>query len=148
MVDFPGFRVAPGSRRGIIIDEAAGAFASAISAIEPIIARHLEELERHRAEQLDRSMIRDLQRAFRDFYRQRPRYAMLPVQGDRDEGTGSGDPDSRAANQHGPRGNDGSMSNGEEPLTAEASSRRDPLPTPEIPPTIELFPPGPWRPCA
>ena len=29
---------------------------------------------------MDRTLIRDLQRAFRDFHRQRPRYEMLPVQ--------------------------------------------------------------------
>jgi len=79
LVDFPAFQVAPGSRRGVIPDEAAGAFATALSGIEPILVNLLEALDRRRVEALDRTLIRDLQRAFRDFYRQRPRYSMLPV---------------------------------------------------------------------
>jgi len=90
MVDFPGLHVAPGSRRGVVVDEAAQAFSRALAAVEPVLAGLLESLERRRAEDLDRTLIRDLQRAFRDFYRQRPRYAMLPVQGERDQGAGPG----------------------------------------------------------
>ena len=37
---------------------------------------------------LDRTVIRDLQRAFRDFYRQRPRYTMLPVERKEDLASG------------------------------------------------------------
>jgi len=88
MIDFAGFRVAPGSRRGFVPDEAAGAFAQALSAIEPTVILALESLDKRRAEELDRAMFRDLQRAFRDFYRQSPRYKMLPVGDKRDVGTG------------------------------------------------------------
>jgi len=84
LVDFPGFNVAPGSRRGVIADEAAGAFARAIASIAPVLAELLESLDRRRAEEVDRTIIRDLQRAFRDFYRNRPRYAMLPVRSEKD----------------------------------------------------------------
>lgn len=79
MVDYPGFQVAPGSRRGIVPDAAAGAFAAAILRVEPRLQELLESFERRRAEKLDRALIRDLQHAFRDFYRQRPAYSMLPV---------------------------------------------------------------------
>ena len=91
IVDFPAFRVAPGSRRGVVTDEAAGAFARALVGVEPVLAGVLETMERRRAEELDRSLVRDLQRAFRDFHRQRPRYAMLPVAepGDRHDGSSS-----------------------------------------------------------
>ena len=101
IVDFPAFRVAPGSRRGVVMDEAAGAFAQALTGVEPILASVLEAIERQRAEELDRTLIRDLQRAFRDFHRQRPRYAMLPVHDERAGASlqgGPGDADGGAAN--------------------------------------------------
>ena len=72
LVDFPALRVAPGSRRGVVPDEAAGAFAKVLVEVESRLTELLEARERERAEQLDRQLIRDLQRAFRDFYRQRP----------------------------------------------------------------------------
>jgi hypothetical protein len=89
MVDFAGFRVAPGSRRGVVVDEAAGAFARALRTVEPILEGLLQAIERRREQELDRNMIRDLQRAFRDFYRQRPRYAMLPVRAEGEGGAGT-----------------------------------------------------------
>jgi hypothetical protein len=88
LVDFPGLRVAPGSRRGVIPDEAAGRFAAALLKVEPLLLGILEARERERAEQIDRNIIRDLQRAFRDFYRQRPRFTMLPVRPDAEAGAG------------------------------------------------------------
>ncbi|MBD3334537.1 MAG: hypothetical protein GF355_03390 [Candidatus Eisenbacteria bacterium] len=137
MVDFPGFRVAPGSRRGVVLDEAAGAFAAALSTVEPHLTAHLERLERERAEQLDRNMIRDLQRAFRDFYRQRPRYEMLPVQSKQDE-------------EAGPAGKNGRGGKGEDPSEGETPPGAEETPG-ETPPgaaeqeagPTELFPPGP-----
>jgi len=85
LVDFPAFQVTPGSRRGFVPDAAAGAFARALAGLEPALLGFLEALERRREEILDRDMVRDLQRAFKDFYRQRPRYEMLPVQPRREE---------------------------------------------------------------
>jgi hypothetical protein len=84
-VDFPGFHVAPGSRRGVVPDEAAEAFVRALARARSVLERVLEGYERRRAEELDRTLVRDLQRAFRDFYKQRPSYALLPVgvEGDR-----------------------------------------------------------------
>ena len=54
MVDFPGFRVTPGSRRSIVVDEAAAAFARALEKVEPQIAEVLQQLQRQRAEEADR----------------------------------------------------------------------------------------------
>jgi len=88
MIDFPGFTVAPGSRRGIVPDEAAGAFARALRAIEPALREALERLEQRRVEELDRKLVRDLQRAFRGFFRQQPSYTLLEVQADGDRGEG------------------------------------------------------------
>ena len=80
MVDFPELHVAPGSRRGVIPDEMAHAFVQALLRVEPLLASILETKDRERAEKLDQNLIRDLQRAFRDFYRKRPSYTMLPTE--------------------------------------------------------------------
>jgi hypothetical protein len=89
-VDFPAFHVAPGSRRGVAVDQASGAFARALSGVEPILAGVLEAIARRRAEEIDRGLIRDLQRAFRDFYRHRPGYTMLPVRQEASGAAGQG----------------------------------------------------------
>lgn len=91
MVDFPGFHVAPGSRRGVSIDQASEAFARGLATVEPILSGLLETFDRQRSEELDRSLIRDLQRAFRNFYRQRPRYSLLPVSDEAGRGAGPTD---------------------------------------------------------
>jgi hypothetical protein len=80
MVDFPELHVTPGSRRGVIPDEMAHAFAAALLRVEPLLVSILETKERERAERIDQNLIRDLQRAFRDFYRKRPSYTMLPTE--------------------------------------------------------------------
>ncbi len=80
MVDFPELSVVPGSRRGIILDEMAYQFAEALARVEPLLVSILEAKERERSEALDQNLIRDLQRAFRDFYRKRPSYTMLPTE--------------------------------------------------------------------
>lgn len=80
LVDFPELHVAPGSRRGVVPDEIAHLFAKALGRVEPLLNGILETMERERAEKLDQSLIRDLQRAFRDFYRKRPSYSMLPTE--------------------------------------------------------------------
>jgi hypothetical protein len=128
LVDFPALRVAPGSRRGIVPDEAAGAFVAALRSAEHAVREVLAVQERRRAEDLDRSLVRDLQRAFRDFYRQRPRYTMLPVEGRKGEEAGPASPGMSPA---GP----GAMvrEDAVEPPVREAPS----------PPLAELFPPGP-----
>lgn len=80
-VDFPALRVAPGSRRGLVMGPEAEAFAAALAGIEPDVLARLAELERVRDEQVEQSVVRELQRAFRDLVRQKPRYA-LPRMGE------------------------------------------------------------------
>lgn len=130
LVDFPALRVAPGSRRGVVPDEAAGAFAKALVKMEPLLAGLLEARERERAEQLDRQMIRDLQRAFRDFYRQRPRYTMLPIRSEPDDRAGPGTAGGEQAPQGGMEAPPG--------LTADEQSAGEGSTA-----VAELFPPGP-----
>ncbi|HEV3456066.1 MAG TPA: ATP-binding protein [Thermoanaerobaculia bacterium] len=126
LVEFPALRVAPGSRRGIIPDEAAGLFAQALRDAEQTVGALLESYERRRAQELDRGMFRDLQRLFRDFFRHRPRYAALPVE-ERDDGGAAG-----------VETNQGAPAPAPEPLA------ETPLSEPEVlPPAPFLFPPGP-----
>ncbi len=123
MVDFPELHVAPGSRRGVIPDEMAHGFAQALVRVEPLLVSILETKERERAEKLDQNLIRDLQRAFRDFYRRRPSYTMLPTEkkseGAGGEGAGSGE-------------TVGGEPTAEEEAVGESSTDAS-----------ELFPPGP-----
>jgi hypothetical protein len=119
MVDFADLHVAPGSRRGVIPDAVARAFAEALTRVEPLLQGILETKERERAEKLDQNTIRDLQRAFRDFYRKRPSYTMLPTE-TKSAGTDGGGPGAPAAEP-----------DVEAPPVSEAI---------EAP---ELFPPGP-----
>jgi hypothetical protein len=120
MVDYPELHVAPGSRRGVIPDPVAHAFAEALKRVEPLLQSILETKERERAEKLDQSTIRDLQRAFRDFYRKRPSYTMLPTE--------TKTP-----------GSDGSS-----PGAAAQDPAADATPAPDsIDAVPDLFPPGP-----
>jgi hypothetical protein len=124
MVDFPALRAAPGSRRGVVPDAAAGALAGALEAAEPALREALSDYEQRRAEELDRALIKNLQRAFRGFYRQRPRYSLLPVEGGRDR-------------EAGPEAAPGRVAEGEPPAEDEEGLDRDSAPV------AELFPPGP-----
>jgi hypothetical protein len=140
LVDFPAFTVAPGSRRGVVPNEAAAAFARALRSVEPVIRAALERLEQRRAEELDRKLVKDLQRAFRGFFRQQPRYALLPVAADgRGEGPQSADgvPGETA-------GAAAPAIDGEAPgpgvTIEEEPSREEELPP--VPPELP-FPPGP-----
>jgi hypothetical protein len=137
LVDFPDFTVAPGSRRGVTVDEASGAFAAGLRSVEPRLTDVLESVERRRTEELEKSLVRDLQRAYRDFFRHRPRYAMLPVQSGRDAAAAgsrmaSGDEDGERIDGTAP--NPGKDENSEH----EDGDRARPSA-----PVADLLPPGP-----
>ena len=131
MVDFPDLRVAPGSRRGVIPDEAASAFADALTGVEPVLRELLSAYEERRAEELDRVLIKNLQRAFRDFWKQRPRYTMLPVEGRRDEESGPA------------TGGQAAVAASAEGAADEAGVEAGEVGLEEAPPLAQLFPPGP-----
>jgi len=135
LVDFPEFRVAPGSRRGVYLDEAAGAFAQALATIEPLLLGILERLERQRLAELDKTLVRDLQRAYRDFFRQRPRYQTLPVRSEETAqaaAAGIGAADSSAAGE-----GDLAAAEGEVAELLSPAARRP------AGPIADLLPPGP-----
>jgi hypothetical protein len=125
-VDFPAFRIAPGSRRGVIVDAAAEAFATALAAVEPVLVEALARIEERRAAELEKGMIRDLQRAFRDFHRHRPSYSLLPVTREKDVGTG---------------GEAGAAPGGAEAAADPTADGDGDLETPVV--QVQLLPPGP-----
>ncbi len=71
-VEFPGFAVPPGSREGILPDDAALAFARALRSVEPAIAGALAEHARAEDERAERAVLRDLRAAFAALTRRKP----------------------------------------------------------------------------
>ena len=142
LVDFPGLHVSPGSRRGIIPDAAAAAFVAALCTVEPRLHEILEEDEQRRAEELDRKLIRDLQRAFKGFYRQQPRYTLLPVRAEGEEPAldGGGEPGVGAA------ADGGAGAGTAETLSSSSGSTAEPaLPFPAGPLASLVITPDPVR---
>ncbi len=143
LVDFPALQVAPGSRRGVVPDGAAGAFAAALLGMEPALDAVLAASERRREAELDRNLVRELQRAFRDFFRQRPRFASLPVA---PQETGV----EPAQAETPPPGEDAGATPGAVAARAKALAAGEVPPEPPLPPPSPLsaepaflFPPGP-----
>ncbi|MBZ0113151.1 MAG: ATP-binding protein [Thermoanaerobaculia bacterium] len=138
MIDFPGLRIPPGSRRGVVPDAAAETFAHRLRELEPRLMEILEEDQERRSRELDQRIVKDLQRAFQGFFRERPRYRLLPVD---DPTLGSGRTDE-----------DGVVGSGSAPGVAvpmstdvqdqERDSESLSSSGPSISPTIP-FPPGP-----
>lgn len=123
MIDFPGFQVPPGTRRGIVPNAAAVAFARALSVLEPMLARELARFDRQIRAEADRQLVDDLRKALRGLRDRMPHYD-LPAVGlgtDTDEQAASGAKLSRRA---------------------EAQQTPEPEPDDTVPPPT-LFPPGP-----
>jgi hypothetical protein len=121
LVDFSGFHVPPGTRRGVMPDEAAAAFASAMDALAPEVDKELARLDRERTAAVDRDVVRELRRALRGFERRLPRYDLPNVtalEGERNPDAGAGAPSAT------------------EPSGAPPSEPPDAEP-------LRLFPPGP-----
>ena len=119
LVDFSGFTVPPGTRRGVVPNKAAAAFAEAMNRLEAKVVFELERLERERRHAVDRDVVRDLRRALRGLPRRLPQYDLPPVQAP------AGDIAENGAGPGGPL--DGEPPAGDRP-------EHEPLP---------LFPPGP-----
>jgi len=122
LIEFPAFRVPPGSRRGVVPDAAAEAFARGMGALRPLVEAELGRLERERRSAADRRVVEDLRRALRGLRSRLPQYDLPAVPGGRD---------TDAAEERGR-----SLPEGE---SAEPPVEGD-LTSPAQPP---LFPPGP-----
>jgi len=81
LVEFPGFVVAPGSRRGVLLDEAAEAFARIVEReLEPAVRAALAQEDQRHVEAIEADMMQKLHRAFRDLPRDAPEYDLFAVQ--------------------------------------------------------------------
>jgi hypothetical protein len=81
LLDFAGFTVAPGSRRGVLLDEAAAAFAGVVEeTLAPQVRALLAEEDRRRAAAIEAGLVQKLERAFRDLAREAPEYEFFAVQ--------------------------------------------------------------------
>jgi hypothetical protein len=106
--------------------------------VEPLLLGILERVERQRTEELDRTMIRDLQRAYRDFFRQRPRFQTLPVRAPEDDRGQAGG--GIAADVR-----EGEAVSDALPAAGEVARPGTPAPTGKRRPgtVVDLLPPGP-----
>jgi hypothetical protein len=80
LLEFRDFQVPPGSRRGVLPDDAADAFAAALRAFEPEVAAQLAEAEARAAAEVEADLVRALERAFRDLPRLAPEYDFFDVE--------------------------------------------------------------------
>lgn len=81
IVEFGGFQVPPGTRRGVVPNAAAAAFARAMTAFEPVLRGELDRVERDRRATSDRHVVDELRRAMRGLRERLPHYD-LPDVGD------------------------------------------------------------------
>jgi hypothetical protein len=131
LIDFADFTVPPGTRRGVVPDAAAEAFARALAGLGPLVSAELDRMERERGAAGNRQVMSDLRRAFRGLRARLPQYELPAI-----EGAG----DSRASRTSGilPLGQaPGGGLTGDDPSPDENDAEAEPEATPE------LFPPGP-----
>ncbi|MFN0246988.1 MAG: ATP-binding protein [Kofleriaceae bacterium] len=79
LIDFPGFQVPPGTRRGVVPNAAAIAFTRALATIEPVIVAGLAIHEQRRRSESDRSLVDDLRKALRGLHERMPHYDLPSV---------------------------------------------------------------------
>lgn len=93
IIDFAAFTVPPGTRRGVLPNEAAGAFAMAIAEFSELVEAELQRRAAEVSATTDRQIVRDLRRALKGFHRRLPQYD-FPT-----EKTDEGDLSERAPNR-------------------------------------------------
>jgi hypothetical protein len=82
LIDFADFQVPPGTRRGVVPDAAAAAFAQALAGFAPQVAAELDRMERERGVASNRQIMNDLRRAFRGLRDRLPQYELPAVDGE------------------------------------------------------------------
>jgi hypothetical protein len=129
LIDFPGFTVPPGTRRGVAPDAAAEAFVRALDGVVPLVEAELKRLERERGAAASRQVMQDLRRALKGLRNRLPQYELPAV--------ASGEAEMRDAAEAGiaPSGAEGAAGDGAGEERDESSPGRDR--------TLDLFPPGP-----
>lgn len=79
IVEFPALTVPPGTRRGIVPDDAYRALADALHELEPRIVEAVGRAEAARASVGHEEVLADVRRTFRDVASRLPHYDLLPV---------------------------------------------------------------------
>jgi hypothetical protein len=83
VIEFPAFTVPPGTRRGVVPDRAAEAFARAMGELRPLVEEELRRLEHERHTVANRQVVEDLRRALRGLRSRLPQYDLPTVLGAR-----------------------------------------------------------------
>jgi hypothetical protein len=82
LIDFADFAVPPGTRRGVVPDAAAEAFARALGELAPLVSAELDRMDRERGAAANRQVMNDLRRAFRGLRNRLPQYELPAVEGE------------------------------------------------------------------
>lgn len=90
LLDFAGFTVPPGTRRGVVPDAAAVRFVGAVERLRPLVEAELERLDAERRAARDRDVVRELSRALRGLRRRLPQYDLPAVESGREGGPAPG----------------------------------------------------------
>lgn len=87
IIDFTAFQVPPGTRRGIVPNAAADAFARAlVTTLEPAVNRELSRFAQQLRAEADRQLVDDLRKALRGLRERMPHYDLPAVGVGRDTG--------------------------------------------------------------
>lgn len=127
MLDYADFSVPPGTRRGVVPDDAARSFVAAVDErLRPLVEAELERFELERREMARRDVASELRRALRGLSRRLPQYALPEVSDGRDASTGG----NGAAAEAG-----AGLATADEAMAHGANDG--------LAPQADLFPPGP-----
>src|ERR1700690_4357373 len=80
LIEFPAFAVPPGTRRGVMPDAAAEAFASAMAEYARLVEAELDRLERERLATTSKQLLQELRRALRGLRARLPQYELPKVE--------------------------------------------------------------------
>jgi hypothetical protein len=89
LIEFSGFQIPPGTRRGVVPDAASEAFGRAMAAYAPLVEAEIGRLERERQATTSRQLLGELRRALRGLRARLPQYELPKVE--------EGSPEARAA---------------------------------------------------
>lgn len=79
VIDFADLEVPPGTRRGVVPNDAARAFVGALEKLRPLVLRELERFARERDREAHRELAKELRRALRGFSQRLPQYELPDV---------------------------------------------------------------------
>jgi hypothetical protein len=134
LIDFPAFQVPPGTRRGVMPDPAAEAFARAMADYALLVEAELGRLERERLATTSKQLLQELRRALRGLRSRLPQYELPKVE---EPPSSDGTTPIVASSAVAPEG----LALGDE--GGAHASDLDAVEAPAAPATPYLFPPGP-----